>query len=123
MSKDQKDFTSVKACQYDGTNFLEFLTSLKKHLSSSTSLAIVVQMLTTMKPYNPEDSKLRLQNLYNSYVSMYAMSEFEGAEEDEEWLEMVKEQMVSEGAEISLSRSKSMIGLSRVLDEPQSQSI
>jgi len=42
---------------------------------------------------------------------MYAMSEFEGAEEDEEWLEMVKEQMVSEGAEISLSRSKSTIGL------------
>jgi len=46
------------------------------------------------------------------------MSEFEGAEEDEEWLEMVKEQMISEGAEISVSRSKSMIGLSRVLDEP-----
>ena len=44
---------------------------------------------------------------------MYAMSE-----EVEEWLEMVKEQMVSEGAEISLNRSKFMIGLSRVQDEP-----
>jgi len=32
-------------------------------------------------------------------------------EEDEEWLEMVKEKMVSEGAEISLNWLKSTIGL------------
>jgi len=90
--------TSLKVIQYDGTNFLEFSTSLKRNLGSNPKLAIVVPMLTSMTPYNPEDDKLRL---HNTYESMVAMSNFDGVEEDEEWISLVKQQMISEGVNLS----------------------
>ena len=40
-------------------------------------------MLTSMTPYILEDE---LQNLYNTYESMVAMSKFDRVEDDEEWI-------------------------------------
>ena len=56
-----------------------------------------------MTLYNPEDDKLRLQNLYKTYESMVV-------DEDEEWISLVKQQMVSEGVDLSdIAKGKTFI--------------